>query len=420
VIVRNYRQLAVTPERKAALRIIEAGPEAIATPAALKRKIRRRGNILSIDGRNFDLTEFERVFVVGGGKAAFPAAVFLEKILADRLTGGAVVDVRGKSLEKIKVFIGDHPYPSARNVRATREIIKTLKSAGKNDLVIAVVSGGGSALLAAPAKVGLKELRETTKKLILEKADIREINTVRKHLSLIGGGNLAKLAYPAEVVGLIFSDVPFSDLGLVASGPTFRDKTGRSEAGKIIRKYNLPEIVLSETPKNPQFFRNVSNFLIVDNRTGLEAMAEKARELGFRSEIKTSRLRGEARRVGAEIVATTAVKKTIRLFGGETAVKVRGKGKGGRNQELVLAALGKLKPNQLIAAIDSDGKDSVSGAAGALADRLTGKKAKKLRLNSEEYLRDNNSYGFFRKTGDVIITGATGSNVADFTIIINR
>ena len=420
MIVKNYSRLATSSSRRLALNLIDAGLSAISTQKALGDKVKRRGNILSIAGKKFDLDKFKRVFVVGAGKVSFEAGVFLEKILADRITGGAVIDVKAGRLKKIKSFVGDHPYPSERNIRATREVIRILKRAGEDDLVIVIVSGGGSTLLATPQRMSGRVLRDLTQELLREEADIREINIARKHIPGVHGGDLAKIAYPATVAGLIFSDVPFSDLSIVASGPTFFDRTTNADAARVLEKYNLPPVKFSETPKNRKYFKKVSNILIVDNKTALRAMAKEAKKFGFRPRIVDSHLRGEAKLVGRRLIRLAKGKKEVFLFGGETTVKVSGKGKGGRNQELVLGALEFLKPNQLIVSVASDGNDNIVEAAGALADMKTKRMAEKLGLNPRQFLTSNDSYHFFRKTGDVIITGMTDSNVSDLMIVINE
>lgn len=419
MIVKNYSRLAITRSRKLALKLIDAGLAAISTQKALGNKIKRRGDILSIAGEKFDLAEFRRVFVVGIGKASFEAAIFLEKILRDRITGGAVIDVKGGRLKKIRSYIGTHPYPSKRNLEATKKIVEILKRARENDLIIAVISGGGSSLLCDPYRIRDITLREIDEELFSRKANIKEINTVRKHLSDIHGGNLAEIAYPATVIGLIFSDIPFRDLSFVASGPTFLDRTTKIEARRVMKKYNLPLLRLVETPKNKKYFKKVSNILIVDNKTALQAMAKEARKSGFHARIIDSYLRGEAKMVGRKLISLAKGKKTVFLFGGETTVKVSGKGRGGRNGELVLGALEFLKPGQLIVSVASDGRDNIPEVAGALADVRTNGKTKKLDLDSHRFLADNDSYNFFKKTGDVIITGITGRNVSDLMLVIN-
>jgi glycerate-2-kinase len=383
-------------------------------------KVKRRGNILSIAGKKFDLDKFKRVFVVGAGKVSFEAGVFLEEILGDRINGGAVIDVKGGRLKKIKSFVGDHPYPSERNIRATKEVVGILEKAKKDDLVIVIVSGGGSTLLSTPQRMSGHVLRDLTQELLREEADIREINIARKHIPGVHGGDLAKIAYPATVVGLIFSDVPFSDLSIVASGPTFFDRTTNADAVKVLKKYNLPPVKFSETPKDRKYFKKVSNILIVDNKTALRAMAKEAKKFGFRASIIDNHLRGEAKLVGRRLICLAKGKKAVFLFGGETMVKVSGKGKGGRNQELVLGAVEFLKPGQLIVSVASDGKDNILEAAGALADAKTKQRAKKLGLDPRQFLVANDSYHFFKKTGDVIITGMTGSNISDLMMVINE
>ncbi len=431
MIIKNYKSLAVNNIRKKALKIIDAGFEAIKTENVLRDNIILQNENLKIGNKVFNLNGFEKIFVIGFGKVAFKAAFFLEKILGKKISGGAVIDIENGKLKFIKSFKGTHPYPSAKNIKATREISLILKNAGKKDLIIVIVSGGGSVLLCDPGNIPVSFLKSVIQELFIKGADIKEINIIRKHLSEIHGGNFAKLAYPATVVSLIFSDIPFKDLGLVASGPTFLDKTTRKDAEKISEKHILGSPVLTrafkETPKNVKYFKKVFNILMVDNLTALKAMKKEAEKLGLKADIINSCLRGEAKEIGPFIVKKFDQrlsqrfyrKNSVIFFGGETTVKIKKPGKGGRNQELVLSALPFLKSNQLIASIASDGKDNIKEAAGALADYQTLIKAGRQNLNPEIFLKNNNSYAFFKAVGDVIITGNTGSNVSDLIIMIN-
>lgn len=419
MLVKNYRQLARNRLRRQALKIIDAGLQAIGVENILGQKIRQRDHYLEIDRHKIDLDRFRRVFVVGFGKASLDSARFLEKLLADRVSGGIVIDVRQGRLKKIKSVKGSHPYPNLINIRATEEMVAILKQCRKNDLVIVIVSGGGSALLSKPHRLTPEQLTAVIKDLFKKGADIRELNILRKHLSEIHGGWISRLAWPAQVVGLIFSDIPFSDLSLVASGPTFFDKSTKKDARAIIKKYELPALPLLETPKEQKYFSATRNILMLSNKTALEAMACIGKKLGLAVHTCRTRLTGEARVIGRQIVQEYGRKKGLFLFGGETTVKVKGSGRGGRNQELVLSAIPYLRSGQLIASVASDGKDNIWGVAGALADMLTVKMSRQKNLSPELFLEDNNSYEFFKKTGDVIITGITGSNVSDLILFMN-
>ena len=422
MFIKNFKKLAKTPLRKNALEIIESGFWAIYPPNVFKKEISLKGDILTIKNEKINLEKFKNIYFIGIGKAAAFSAKYFSQILGNRITEGAIIDIQKIKLSKIKSFVGDHPFPSKRNIEATKKIIEIAKKAQKNDLIITIVSGGGSALFFYPYQLSVLNYQKLTKKLFDVGANIKEINTIRKHISYVKGGNLAKLAYPATMVSLIFSDVPFSDFSLVASGPTVLDKTTKKDAQNIIKKYNLPKIKLRETPKDKKYFKKVKNILILDNNVALKAMQEKSQELGFKSFIYSSKIKGESKLVAKKLleILSKQPKNTILLAGGETTVKIKGKGKGGRNQELVLSALKYLKEEQLIISIASDGKDNIKGVAGAIGDSLTIKNAQKLNLDIDFYLENNDSYRFFKKTGDLIFTKNTGSNVSDLIILIKE
>jgi len=371
-----------------------------------------------VKNESFPLNSFERVFFVGVGKCALEAGAAVEGILGERLSDGIILDVHRGELKKIKTFGGTHPLPSIENERATRAIIGLLEGATGKDLVIFAISGGASTLLCQPQDLTCDEEGEIFRMLMRQGAAIEEINTVRKHLSLARGGYLAKHAYPAKVLSLIFSDVPGDDLEFVASGPTVKDITTVADAKKVFEKFGLEKTHgLIETPKEDKYFEKVKNILLISNKTALEAMAAKARTSGFTPEICTDCLRGEAREEGEKIMAALHKSKpgAALLYGGETTVTVRGNGKGGRNQELALSALHFVKDGEILVSIASDGWDN-GEAAGAICDKITKEKAGN--LDVEDYLARNDSYAFFEKTGAQIMTGETGSNVSDLIIAI--
>ena len=426
--IQNLKELAVTGLRKAALEIAEAGLEAIDTEKAVKSGVVLNGDILKIKGKEFNLAGFERVFVVAVGKCALYAGRALEEILGDRLTSGIVLDVHSGKLNKIRTFTGTHPYPTTENVSATGEIIHLLSPLTEKDFVIFVISGGGSTLLCQPQNLTCQDEKDTLSCLFKTGADIDEINTIRKHISLARGGYLAFYAHLATSVALIFSDVPDGNIEFIASGPTVRDVTTVDDARKVIDKY-LPESALKsavingliETPKEDEYFKKITNILFLDNMTALEAMSAKAVELGFNAKICTNALEGEARETGENIVLDIdkAGPKSALLYGGETTVFIKGSGKGGRNQEAALGALVKINDNQLVLFLASDGWDNTD-FAGALCDKITSEKAAKLGLKPEEFLKNNDSYAFFKEVGDYILTGDTGSNVSDLIIAIKN
>jgi len=427
--IKNFGELAVTPGRRLALEIAESGLAAIDTKAVVRQAVSFRNGSLCIQNKICALEETKRVFVVAVGKCAIESAHALEDVLGDYLTGGIALDVEHRSdckFKKIECIVGTHPMPSDANVDATKKIIKLLSGLKESDLVIFAISGGGSTLLCLPEE-GYTCLDE---KLLLGElfkkgATIQEINILRKHMSLARGGYLAKHAYPAQIISLIFSDVPGNDIGMVASGPTVKDATTVEDADRILEKYDLLRACkiehcgLIETPKEDKYFERVLNILIASNRIALEAMAATAALKGYRARIVTDELVGEARDVGAEIVKKLHKEpgKTMLLYGGETTVTITKPGKGGRNQELALSALRFVKDDEMVMPVASDGRDH-SDFAGAIADGEAKKRMAKAGLTVEPFLEAHDPYTFFQNTGDFLMTGDTGSNVSDLIIAI--
>jgi len=423
VKISNFNELAVNDLRKAGLLMAEAGLQAIDTKEAIKRAVFLRDEDLIIKDLKIPLSGFGRIFMVGVGKCALDATSALKDIFGDRLDGGFAYGIKPEEIPGIEVLVGDHPFPSDKNAENSEKIRRFLEGLGENDFVIFVVSGGGSALLSDPKDFDAEKEKEIMKKLFREGADIREINTIRKHISFVRGGNLAKAVYPAKAVSLIFSDVPGDTIEFVASGPTVKDTTTVADAEEVLRKYNIEieENGLMETPKDDKYFANVLNILLVSNNVALEAMAKQAEELGFRPEIMNDVMDGEAAEAGKKICETLREEpsQTVLLYGGETVVVVKGDGKGGRNQELALSALRFVKDDELILTLASDGRDNTE-AAGAICDIISKTRAAEKGLDPEEYLERNDSFNFFERTRDQIITGPTGSNVADLVIAIKQ
>ncbi|MEK7137950.1 MAG: DUF4147 domain-containing protein [Patescibacteria group bacterium] len=447
VKIKNFSKLAVTKERKDALKIAEAGLEAIDTQKVILNKVKLQKNSLVINKKVFSIKNVKNIYVVAIGKCAGESALALEKVLGKKIKAGIALDVKKVSGLKItKSLAGSHPFPSQRNANASTEIVNLIKNLSYDDLVLFVISGGGSTLLClprskvrtlpnssnpnfyyrgAPRKGTCQEETLIVQKLMDSGATINEINTVRKHLSVARGGYLAKYAYPAKSIALIFSDVIGNDPQFIASGPTVKATTTIRQALEILNKYHVQKVCaiedccLVETPKSDEFFSKVSNQIFVSSEVALKAMSATAKKLGYKVKICTTCLKGEARGIGAKIAAeiNRAKPKTILLYGGETTVHVKGKGKGGRNMELVLSALNTIKSDSLILSLASDGIDNTD-SAGALCDKLTSEKAEKLKLKPIRYLAENNSYPFFKKTGDYLQTGKTGSNVSDLVIAI--
>jgi len=426
--INNYKKLAKNKLREQALDIVNVGLEAIDTKNIIKSHIKITSRGLWVGARRYSLKKINRIFVVGVGKCSVDAGEALEEVLGDKISGGIVFDVRtSKKLKIIKSYGGDHPFPSDKNIGETLKIIKLLNSLGRHDLVITVVSGGGSTLLCQPDTMTCHEEKSIVEALFKSGASIYEINTIRKHISLARGGFLAKYAYPARVISLIFSDVPGDKKEFIASGPTMLDTTSIKDAEKIVKKYNLTKkfniskINFIETPKEKKYFRRVTNKIIVSNKTALKAMSKKAKLLGFYPKICNTCFVGEAKGFGKAVVyelENLALRKAI-LYGGETTVTITGKGVGGRNQEVVLSALKNIKEGEIIIALASDGIDNTDHA-GALADVETLRSAQKMGLNIDEYLKNNDSYTFFSKIGDFLDTGYTGSNVSDLVLALKK
>lgn len=425
--IQNTEQLAVTPARTSLLAIAEAGYAAIRTEAVMHDTVSRDGDTLLVSNRRYDIADYEHIYAVCIGKCAVDAAVILEQVLGDALTDGLALDVRDSKETKVfRTFVGTHPYPSETNVAHTKEILALGERAGPRDLVLVVVSGGGSTLLCAPQTHKAQDEQDVVRHLFKKGATIHELNIVRKHLSHARGGGLAAALYPAEVVGLIFSDVPGDDLSTISSGPLVPDGSTLEDAQALAQKYGLadigfPESHLFETPKDAMYFERVRNELVLTNTTALDAMLVRARELGYRAEIRETKLQGEARDVAKKIADElhNAPLRTVWLYGGETTVTITGPGKGGRNEEFALGALVHGHDDELYLSLASDGRDNTD-FAGGIADQVTRTHAQDANLKPEDYLYTNDSYAFFHSLQQGVVTGYTGSNVADLVIAMKH
>ncbi len=410
-----------TPLRRDAIRILEAGLSAVETKAAVARLVSLDGNRLVIAGEPYDLSRVDRLLVVALGKAAFDAGCALEGILGKRIAAGFILDVRGGRLRHLACRVGTHPFPTQANVDAAGEIAALLRGATEWDLVLMVVSGGGSALLCQPSELSCGDLALLTKTLMAKGATIQEMNVVRKHTSALQGGQLAVLAHPARVVSLIFSDVPGDDLSVVASGPTFLDETTVADAQAVLDKYDLlkacqlPSCQLKETPKDPELFSHVRNICAVSAGEAVEAMRGEAFRLGYR--VRTaSGVTGEAREVGARLVQELQPGEAL-VASGETTVTLLGTGTGGRNQEVALGAVPHVSEETLLLSCASDGVDN-GPVAGAIADIIVKEDAERKKLDPAAFLAANDSFLFFKQAGGHLTTGQTGLNVSDLMIAL--
>lgn len=421
--IKNFDELATTLNRKIALEIMEAGLDAIDTEKVIDSSVSVVGNILFVKGKPFNLTNYKKIKVIGFGKSSCQAALALEKILGAKISGGVVIGLQKVDCKYIETFAGTHPKPSEANIEAGKKIYEIAEKAEENDLVIVLVSGGGSALLCYPENEVIQGAKLYDAFLGSGKT-ITEINTIRKHLSLLKGGGLAKIAYPATVIGLIFSDIPGDIFEDVASGPTYKDKTTIADAQKIITENNLGDFDLMETPKEDKFFDSVYNFVLVSNKTAVEAMAKKVQELKLEANIISTNLYDETEKVLQKIFSAQENNVAV-LVAGEPKIKIKNKGniigKGGRNLHMGLEVVKQklVNENSVFVSFASDGMDN-SDVAGVIVDKNTIEKVGKLGLNVEDYLERFDSYNFFQKSGDMIMTGPTDANVSDLMILLTK
>lgn len=429
--------------RRRAIQILGAGVAAADPGRAVHRLVSLNGARLQVDRTTYDLSIVRRVLVVGTGKASARMAAALESILGSRIEAGAVTTKYGYvySLGRITLVEAGHPLPDDAGVRGTERIAEIASSANENDLIFVVISGGGSALLPMPAPgITLEEKIAATDLLLRSGATITEVNTVRKHLSSMKGGQLARLAAPATVVTLILSDVLGNPLDAIASGPTVPDPTTFADALAISDRFGLrgkvPASVLNhlergaagavpETPKpGDPIFARTHTVIVGDIGLAAGAAVERAEALGYQARLCDSAVQGEARDVGGRFgamvrdarnsVLRTAVGLCL-VMGGETTVTVRGRGRGGRSQELALGAAEAIAglPQTLVASFGTDGTDGPTDAAGAMSDGTTLARAQALGLDPAAALRDNDCYPFFDRLDDLIVSGPTNTNVND-------
>jgi hydroxypyruvate reductase len=427
----------------------QAALDAVDPASGIEGHVHREGDDLLVAGHRYPLEDYERVFVIGGGKAAVPMMVAIAEILNERLDQGVLVTKYGHaggvgsppstidlSADDVQIIEAGHPVPDDNSVQGAEAVADLASRATSRDLVICLISGGGSALLTLPVpSLTLSDLQELTDALLRSGATIDELNAVRKHCSRIKGGNLAKLAAPADVITLILSDVVGDPLDVIASGPTVPDTTTVTDAREVLERYSIGRddesfSFLQETPKpGDTIFEHVQHVLIGSNRQAAKAAVTKARQLGFDALLLSTYVEGEAREV-AKVAAGLAKgmhtygdplsPPACLVWGGETTVTVRGEGKGGRNQELALAAALAVEgwSQMLIMALATDGTDGPTDAAGAVVTGDTIERARELGLDPWAVLASNDSYHFFEALGDLIITGPTGTNVNDLLFVL--
>ena len=428
--------------------IFMAGVKSADPVDGIKTNVRLRDDYLQIADRSYRLSNIRNILVVGCGKAAAKMALAIEDLLGDRVSGGIVVVKYGYalSLERIKVVEAGHPIPDEAGVDGAHQIIELVRTAGENDLVLLLISGGGSALLPGPADgLTLAEKQRTTQMLLQSGATIQEINAVRKHISKLKGGRFAKLVAPANLVSLILSDVIGDSLEAIASGPTVADSTTYGDCLEIVRRYDLTdkmphavvnflrrgaEGAIDETPKpSDAVFQKVQNVIIGSNRATLNGAERQAEIFGYQTRVFSSAIEGESRTIAKS--HTALVKEIARsgqplrrpacvISGGETTVTIRGDGLGGRNQEFALAAAVEIDglDGVIILSAGTDGTDGPTDAAGGIVDASTVQRGRAKGLDATAFLARNDSYHFLKATDDLLITGPTFTNVMDLQVML--
>lgn len=431
--------------RKAAQEIWESALAAASPDACIRNSVQLNGDMLTICAKEFPLNG--RVIVIGTGKASARMAQVIEELLGDRVGRGLVVTKYGHALplKRITLVEAGHPIPDAQGVQAVQQMRGLLKGLTADDLVLCLISGGGSSLWPAPpAGITLEEKQEVTSLLLRAGAGIRELNAVRKHLSEIKGGQLAAWAAPARVVSLIMSDVIGDPLDFIASGPTAADTTTFSDALEVLQKYGVaaPSSVMErfrngvaggipDTPKpGDPVLQHVDNFIIANNRLLVGAAALRAQALGFQTVMLGTEVEGEAREIARFLAAIASevpgsgnpvAAPACVLAAGETTVTVRGQGQGGRNQEMALAwaiAMNSRDVPCCFASVASDGTDGPTNAAGGLVDPLSCSRAVATGMSPVKCLENNDSWNFLTASGDLIVTGPTQTNLMDLQILL--
>src|SRR2546426_3218624 len=424
---------------------------AAADPTRIIRKnLKLTGFILHVGKLQYRLKDYRRILVIGGGKASGYMAEEVEKLLGKWITGGLVIIPdylrpmpRG---HRITYHPATHPIPTRKGMEGVLAMLDLVENVSRDDLVIVLLSGGGSALMPLPIEgISLNDEAQVTSLLLKSGAGIEEINAVRKHLSQIKGGRIAARLYPATVLTLIISDVVGDKIDAIPSGPTAPDPTTYRDAEQVLKKYDLWSQIptnarrviteglsgsIPDTPKKEsKAFKHVHNLIIGNGRASCLAAASFLTRAGYKTQVPSIRISGEAREVG-RIFGSIA--RDIRdnglpypapaafVAGGETTVTVRGRGRGGRNQEVALAAAVKISGLEglVVGSFATDGIESQTDAAGAVVDGSTITRGLELGMDAEEYLRNNDSYRYFSKLKDLVITGPTGTNVNDITILV--
>lgn len=392
--------------------------------------------ILHVQDKIYDLSEYKNLYVFGSGKASYAMAVEIEKILKDTIYKGLIVaPYDNAELSKIEVKIGSHPIPTQKSIDSAKALLEMMQACEEDDLYIFLLSGGSSALIEIPIEpITLEELQETTSLMLRNNLEIHEINAIRKHLSMIKGGRLAASCRATGIV-LVISDITDNALDAIGSAPLYADKSSFEDVKNILDSkdlyFHMPSSVqeviqkglkgeIEESPFEP--LQRVSHHIIASNAHAIKAAGIQANILGLTLQVIKEPMRGEVRQMAAKIVEIVeASTKECIILGGECTVTLEGSGEGGRNQHLALLMLKEICLQDLditFLACSTDGIDGNSDAAGAIVDRESCQKAKK--LDMQKYINNFDSYNFFKQINDLVITGATGTNVIDLAIIIRR
>ncbi|MFH1711539.1 MAG: DUF4147 domain-containing protein [Nanoarchaeota archaeon] len=442
MIITNYEEVSTNSLRKDALDILIAGVNAVLPANILNSKIKfnPQSRILTVENSSFPIKG--DIYVIGFGKAAGFMAEQIEKAIGiDNIKIGAVIDkTNSGKTEKVKIYAGSHPVPEERNILASNELLILTQDLKQEDVVICLISGGGSSLFTIPVEsIGLEDIKILTTELLKCGAEVFEINILRKHLDIAKGGKLLKHLQSAKIISIIFSDTIDTEYDATASGPTSPDKSTFADAYKVLEKYNLlektPQKIVEyikinigrteeETLKqdNP-LFTNTHNFILADNSTALNAMKRKAEELQYsKVNILTSNLKGESKEAAKKMSSffKNASEKQVCLYAGETTVSVKGNGKGGRLQEYIAALIPEIYEinNCVVASFGSDGADFIDGIGGAIADNNTLSECQKQKIDIQEMLKKNNTYELHNLLGNLLKSSPTNTNVADLHVFI--
>ncbi|MBX2999306.1 MAG: glycerate kinase [Caldilineaceae bacterium] len=440
--------LRSNPRRRKIIAVLEAALEAVDPFLAVQQTLRRQEDLLSVGGQRYDLRRYRRILVIGAGKAGAPMTQAVESILGDRIDDGLVVvkTAHGGPTERVRIVEASHPVPDEAGVRAGKAILALAAEATQDDLVIALLSGGGSALLVAPApELTLADKQNLSKTLLACGASINEINVLRKHCSAVKGGQLARAVAPATLITLVLSDVIGSPLDVIASGPTVPDQSGWEDAWALVQKYDLADTLpsaivnrlraglrgeIEDTPKpGDPSFAQAQTHIVADNRLAAEAALAKAAELGYNTLLLSTFVEGEAAEVGRLLAALgkevldsghPIPAPACLVLGGESTVTLgRESGKGGRNQELALSAALALQGigDVTVVSLATDGTDGPTDSAGGLGDGATVSRGDSLGLSALDHLRRHNAYPYLAAVEDLLLTGPTRTNVNDLMFV---